>query len=578
MNNTCVNNQYGISNIGWSSLAEIYGNTIGWNFLNNSLDDTVGGYGQWDDGVSVGNYWGDYTGALSYYMISGLAHSVDHYPSKADTSPPSISSPSDFYCEDDSGGNSITWFVDEDHISECQLTRNGTPVAISVWQGLVIVGVDELGLGTYVFVLSVIDTCANSANDTVLVTVGDTVAPSLSSPPDFSYDCGTTGNQILWDVSDANPHLYRIDGNAMTVGWTSWLSGEVSIDVDGLVVGVFDFTISVVDTNGNMATDTVHVTVVDGTPPCIDSPDDLTYNEGDTGYSIIWVPTDSYPASYEILKDGVVVSSGSWNSSVETLTVAVDGLTVGVYTYTAFVVDIGGNSNSDTVLVTVRDGTPPTLDHPNDITYEVGTINRSITWSPQDKYPTEYRILKNGQAIESSSWSSSESITISVDGLGLGVYNYTLIAYDFGGNYAIDTVLVTVVDTTRPTIDSPDDIDYAEGTTGSVILWHPYDLLPSSYEILQNGTVVASGIWDGSAIEISVDGLVHGSYNYTLVVSDSSDNRASDTVFIRVLPNVTTTNNGANDLQWISPLVAGTVIGGIACTIIALIVTRRRAK
>ena len=38
---------------------------------------------------------------------------------------------------------------------------------------------------------------------------------------------------------------------------------------------------------------------------------------------------------------------------------------------------------------------------------------------------------------------------------------------DVGGNIAVDEVLVTVVDGTGPTIDSPGDVQYDEFDTGS---------------------------------------------------------------------------------------------------------------
>ena len=242
---------------------------------------------------------------------------------------------------------------------------------------------------------------------------------------------------------------------------------------------------------------------------------------------------------------------------------------------------IDGSADSIDHYPRKADTTMPVVDGPDDSTYELGSGGNWIVWAASDEHPETYRVLKNGAVVKSDTWYGN-GITVLVDGLGLGVFNFTLSVYDTCANSATDVVLVAVEDTTPPELDSPADISFEIGETGRAIVWHPYDLLPSSYEILQNGTVVASGSWDGSDIEISVDGLAQGSYNYTLVVSDLSNNIASDTVFIRVLPNVTTsattTDNVTNDLQWIPPLVTGTVIGGVACTIIVLIITRRRAK
>jgi len=52
-------------------------NTIGWNEEGNAYES--GGYGQWDDGISIGNTWSDYESPPTY-PIPGPAESVDDYP------------------------------------------------------------------------------------------------------------------------------------------------------------------------------------------------------------------------------------------------------------------------------------------------------------------------------------------------------------------------------------------------------------------------------------------------------------------------------------------------------------------
>ncbi|MFW9883493.1 MAG: NosD domain-containing protein [Candidatus Thorarchaeota archaeon] len=54
----------------------VIGNQIGWNGIN-AQDD--GSMNNWDDGVSKGNAWSDYSGS-GPYTIQGLAGSVDNFP------------------------------------------------------------------------------------------------------------------------------------------------------------------------------------------------------------------------------------------------------------------------------------------------------------------------------------------------------------------------------------------------------------------------------------------------------------------------------------------------------------------
>jgi hypothetical protein len=102
-----------------------------------------------------------------------------------------------------------------------------------------------------------------------------------------------------------------------------------------------------------------------------------------------------------------------------------------------------------------RETTAPTIDHPNDIWYIVGQEGNSITWHASDDNPHRYAIyievpgmVKIPCTVDpdiSGLWNhTSEAITVVVDGLAAGEYNYTIIVYDVRGNYALDSVMVRV--------------------------------------------------------------------------------------------------------------------------------------
>jgi parallel beta-helix repeat protein len=74
-NNTVFNNNMGIQIAEDASFNELYYNIIYGNDQN-ALDD--GSQNIWDDGVELGNYWGDLA-APGEYLIPGAAGSVDHY-------------------------------------------------------------------------------------------------------------------------------------------------------------------------------------------------------------------------------------------------------------------------------------------------------------------------------------------------------------------------------------------------------------------------------------------------------------------------------------------------------------------
>ena len=73
----------------------------------------------------------------------------------------------------------------------------------------------------------------------------------------------------------------------------------------------------------------------------------------------------------------------------------------------------------------------------------MGNTGNSITWTPDDLFPHTYQILRNDTEVDSGSWDGS-SITVSIDGLEVGTYNYTLSVSNEAGNQVTDTVFVYV--------------------------------------------------------------------------------------------------------------------------------------
>ncbi|MHA2235610.1 MAG: hypothetical protein ACXABH_09785 [Candidatus Thorarchaeota archaeon] len=248
--------------------------------------------------------------------------------------------------------------------------------------------------------------------------------------------------------------------------------------------------------------------------------------------------------SYEILREGVQVKTGAWNSSSESIIINVDGLTLGTYNFTVYVYDIGGNTENDTVFVYVSDGSAPTVNSPQDVSYDEGDTGNSIVWNPADAHPSSYEIYREDSLIASGLWnSSSETISVTVDGHQVGSYNYTIRVLDIGASSVSDTVFVFVQDGTLPTIDSPTDISYIEGETGNSITWNPSDLNPISYEIFRDEVLVKSASWNSSSetITFTVDGLSPGVYNFSIRVIDIGTNSVTDQVDVTVEASTSST-------------------------------------
>jgi len=120
-----------------------------------------------------------------------------------------------------------------------------------------------------------------------------------------------------------------------------------------------------------------------------------------------------------------------------------------------------------------------------------------------------------------------------------------------------------------PVITAADDINYVVGTTGNEIVWEASDDDPLTYVVIKDleTTPVASGIWDGSDITVNVDGLLIGTYNYTLALMDYSANLVMDSVIVTVV-NVTTTTTTTTSSTTTSTGVDGGLFEGNTLTIL----------
>ncbi len=189
------------------------------------------------------------------------------------------------------------------------------------------------------------------------------------------------------------------------------------------------------------------------------------------------------------------------------------------------------------IISAVRDFIPPFILGPADIIYNQGTTGHSINWQVIDTNPDSYLVYRNGDQYSQGQWTSPfENISLNVDSLPVGIFNFTIVALDAEGNSAADSVLVRVVDAESPIIDSPADIEYVYGETGNWIRWTLEDLNPATYELYRNNTLIRSGSWNSSSevISANVDGLEPGLYRYRIVVTDMSGNSVSDDVLVVV--------------------------------------------
>ncbi|MHA1908565.1 MAG: right-handed parallel beta-helix repeat-containing protein [Candidatus Thorarchaeota archaeon] len=306
--------------------------------------------------------------------------------------------------------------------------------------------------------------------------------------------------------------------------------------------------------------------------PIINSPMDMWMAEGSDDNTIFWLPYDDALRDWTVTVDGEAWDSGIWNFN--NVTVNFDALAYGTHTVLITVWDVDSSYVNDTVIVHVYDNTPPEIDAPGDQVLFEG-VEMTVEWEVSDLNPTDYVVTVDETEFDTGTWATG-FLEIDFDGVAAGYHNVTVTIYDVDGNMASDFIIILVIDDdVSPTIDSPEDIEYVEETTGNSIAWVPEDDHPDSYSVSYNSTVVESGDWGGSRITVDVDGLSVGSHVFTITVYDRSGNSATDSVNVTVTP-IIPIEPPVPPVDWVLLLIIGGAIGAVVVVIVIVYFLKKR--
>jgi len=260
------------------------------------------------------------------------------------------------------GNVTVTWNLKDEYPSELTVRVNGQVKVSETWNvtpyeytfNLTDADID-LDIGLYDVTLSAEDQNLQSTDHTVVVRVYENVTPVVEGPEDIEFYFPEQGHTLSWNVTDEFPDNYVVtrNGEDFASGAVNPDSPIVTVALEGLSIGQHTFTFVVFDTSDNNATDVVVVTVTDDdVVPVIEyAPADFEYSQGLTEVIRNWTVTDDFKATYKIEVDNILVVEASWVS--DTIEFDFSALSVGVHEVVLTVYDMGGNSATSTVLVTV---------------------------------------------------------------------------------------------------------------------------------------------------------------------------------------------------------------------------------
>jgi len=356
--NAIFNNQdIGLYQSGmFSGNSKFYSNSIGWHSQNAVHDgDNTNTY---DDSMSVGNAWSDYSGT-GIYSIYGAWGGTDNYPSiLSDSTAPSILlGPSDVLMSP-LESKTITWSVEsEDYPDSYTVIINGTEIT-EKWDGEDIdFTLEGLSQGSYLCELLVEDCAGNSDTDSLLIEV---YGFAINSPDDIIMEAGSLDCFIEWTATAADRNYYEIYVNGLMVKLADWDMFNITFDFE-YGYGLYEVEIRVYNSTNHYLSDFVQVQVTDSFDPIISDDLGLYYLEKDSILTLAWSVSDVNPGELILWKNGSIYLQSSWDFPV--FSIEIVGDEVGTWNYTLEIIDLAGRTATDTAIIIVRD-TSPTSSEP----------------------------------------------------------------------------------------------------------------------------------------------------------------------------------------------------------------------
>ncbi|HMF30209.1 MAG TPA: hypothetical protein VKK79_02250 [Candidatus Lokiarchaeia archaeon] len=381
--------------------------------------------------------------------------------------------------------------------------------------------------------------------DAFIAYIHDT--PAITAPSTLSYPYGISGNNISWSINDyiTNSPTYSVYHNSTLWGaagqsWTSNL--PFATNIDGLSIGDHNFTLIAQDGTGLSGQATVLVTVL-AHAPVISGQTNANFTYGIAQFNVSWTITDlaTSTATYTIFHNGSTYGQPSqpWVSG-QVVSVDISGFVTGFHNITIVANDGCGFISQAMVLVTVYNA--PLLVGPTTASYLYGTSSHSLTWNIIDNITTTptYTIYNNGSVWGPSNvpWVNDTNISVNVDGLQGGYYNFTIIANDGMGNISTATAILTV--NRAPIFSGAGPMNFIYGTTNNVITWILFGNATTNptFTAYKNGSIwgTPNQQWvNNQTCALSADGLNLGYYNITIVASDGYGYTSSQQVTVSML-------------------------------------------
>lgn len=404
--------------------------------------------------------------------------------------------------------------------------------------------------GVYEFELLITDANGTSATATIAVTVKAAPMPPVATVAD-----ATQTITLPINTATLNGTASAAGSAAITAyAWTK-ISGPVAGEIadaanasttaTGLVEGVYKFELSVTDENGLSSTAVVTVTVKPaplppvanaGTAQTITLPESSVKLDGSkstTGSGSIddyhWTKI-SGPSEYTIATPASVSTS-------------ITGLVEGVYKFQLEVTDSLGAKATATVTVTVKAAPPPPVANAgNDqtITLPANTVLLSGSKSTAAAGSIKTYEWTKVSGPSDGTIATPSKVETNVTGLTEGVYQFQVKVTDNLGVSATSLVSITVKAAPLPPVADAGDAQTITLPQNKVTLNASRSTAPAgeikSYVWTKSFGPIEGTISNNGSAVTEVAGLVAGTYQFQVKVTDNNNNTATAVVTITVNP------------------------------------------
>ncbi len=432
----------------------------------------------------------------------------------------------------------------------------------------------SLAPGTYNGTVTVTSAAASNSPQTVAVTLNVTAAPTLSVSPSqlsFNYLIGAA-NPASQSVSvAASPTTPPVSFTAAASGG-AWLSVtptsgstaatvSVSVNPAGLAPGTYNGTVTVTAASTSNSPQTVAVSLTVTAPTLTVAPAQLSFGfqvgGSNPAAQMVNVTANSATAYTAAASGGAWLSVTPGSGTTDgALSVSVDptGLAAGTYNGTVTVTaPTAGNSPQAIPVVLTVSAAPVLTVSPSQLTFNFqsgGANPPSQMLNITGSAPLAYNVAASGGAwlsVTPASGNTPGSATVSVNPAGLspGSYNGTINITSGGAGNSPQTVAVTLVVSSAPTISaSPSALTFNYQVGGSNPA--PQNVSVGGSSATAFTATASGGAWlsvspgsgttDGTvSVSANPSGLAPGTYNGTVTIAAAAAGNSPQVVAVTLV-------------------------------------------